>query len=87
MRTLACLAAALTLGITSVANAQQSQSLLIQELPAQQDGVRVVMIRFPTPVVGSDADQICRALNYAGGAKFSDEAYNGISWVICATRV
>ncbi len=86
MRTLACLAAVLTLSLTTLADAQQHTPLLIEELPAQQNGVRMVMIRFPTPVVGNDADQICRSLNYAGGAKFSDEPYDGISWVICATR-
>ena len=85
MRTLACLAAVLTLGIAPVAAAQQRGAPLVEELPAQQ-GVRMVMIRFPTPIVGNDADQICRTLNYAGGAKFSDEPYDGISWVICATR-
>jgi hypothetical protein len=84
MRALACLAAVLSLA--PLAEAQQRTTLLIEELPAQRDGVRMVMIRFPTPVVGNDADQICRSLNYAGGAKFSDEPYNGISWVICATR-
>jgi hypothetical protein len=86
MRALACLAAVLTLSLAPLAEAQQRTTLLIEELPAQRDGVRMVMIRFPTPVVGNDADQICRSLNYAGGAKFSDEPYNGISWVICATR-
>jgi hypothetical protein len=87
MRSLAGLAAVLMLGFAQAAYAQQHPvSLMIEELPAQRDGVRVVMIRFPTPVIGADADQICRSLNYAGGAKFSDEAYNGISWVICATR-
>jgi hypothetical protein len=85
MRVLACLAAVLTLAIAPIAAAQQRAAPLIEELPAQS-GVRMVMIRFPTPVLGSDADQICRALNYADGAKFSDEPYNGISWVICATR-
>jgi hypothetical protein len=85
MRTIACLAAVLTLAIAPVAGAQQRGAALIEELPAQ-NGVRMVMIRFPTPILGNDADQICRALNYAGGAKFSDEPYNGISWVICATR-
>jgi hypothetical protein len=86
MRILACLAAVLTLAVAPIATAQQRGAYLIEELPAQRDGVRVVMIRFPTPVVGNDADQICHALNYAGGAKFSDEPYNGISWVICASR-
>jgi hypothetical protein len=86
MRVLACLAAVLTLTVAPIATAQQSGALLIEELPAQRDGVRMVMIRFPTPVLGSDADRICHALNYAGGAKFSDEPYNGISWVICANR-
>ncbi len=86
MRILACLAAVLALGIAPIATAQQRGALLIEELPAQRDGVRMVMIRFPTPVLGNDADQICHSLNYAGGAKFSDEPYNGISWVICATR-
>ncbi len=86
MRIFAYLAAVLTLGLAPLAHAQQRATLLIEELPAQQDGVRMVMIRFPTPVVGNDADQICHSLNYAGGAKFSDEPYNGISWVICATR-
>jgi hypothetical protein len=86
MRILACLAAVLTLSFAPIATAQQRGTPLIEELPAQQGGVRMVMIRFPTAVVGPDADQICRSLNYAGGAKFSDEPYNGISWVICATR-
>ena len=87
MRILACLAAVLTLGIAPIATAQQQRGApLIEELPAQQGGVRMVMIRFPTPVLGNDADHICRSLNYAGGARFSDEPYNGISWVICATR-
>jgi hypothetical protein len=86
MRIFACLAAVLTLSLAPLAQAQERTTLLIEELPAQRDGARMVMIRFPTPVVGNDADQICRSLNYAGGAKFSDEAYNGISWVICATR-
>ncbi|MEQ1817645.1 MAG: hypothetical protein ABL871_03465 [Terricaulis sp.] len=86
MRALACLAAVLTLSLAPLADAQQRATPLIEELPAQQGGVRMVMIRFPTPVVGNDADQICHSLNYAGGAKFSDEPYNGISWVICATR-
>jgi hypothetical protein len=85
MRVLACLAAILTLAIAPIAAAQQRAAPLIEELPAQ-NGVRMVMIRFPTPVLGNNADQICHALNYAGGAKFSDEPYNGISWVICATR-
>jgi hypothetical protein len=85
MRPLACLAAVLTLAIAPIATAQQRAAPLIEELPAQQ-GVRMVMIRFPTPILGADADQICRSLNYAGGAKFSDEPYNGVSWVICATR-
>ena len=86
MRALACLAAVLTLSLAPLASAQQRAAPLIEELPAQQGGVRMVMIRFPTPVIGNDADQICRSLNYAGGARFSDEPYNGISWVICATR-
>ncbi|MEZ5970566.1 MAG: hypothetical protein R3C31_01990 [Hyphomonadaceae bacterium] len=88
MRLFACLAVVFALGITPIAAAQQQHAAppLIEELPAQQAGVRMVMIRFPTPVLGSDADQICRSLNYAGGAKFSDEPYNGISWVICTTR-
>ena len=86
MRIFACLAALLTLSVAPLAQAQQRTAPLIEELPAQQGGVRLVMIRFPTPVVGDSADQICRSLNYAGGAKFSDEPYNGISWVICATR-
>lgn len=86
MRIFACLAAVLTLGIAPIATAQQRGAPMIEELPAQRDGVRMVMIRFPTPVLGNDADQICRSLNYAGGARFSDEPYNGISWVICATR-
>lgn len=85
MRIFACLAAVLTLAIAPIAAAQQRGAPLIEELPAQT-GVRMVMIRFPTPILGNDADQICHALNYAGGAKFSDEPYNGISWVICATR-
>ena len=85
MRLLACLAAVLTLSMAPAADAQQRGAAMIEELPAQ-NGVRMVMIRFPTPVLGNDADAICRALNYAGGAKFSDEPYNGISWVICATR-
>lgn len=85
MRLLACLAAVLTLSMAPVADAQQRGAAMIEELPAQ-NGVRMVMIRFPTPVLGNDADQICHALNYAGGAKFSDEPYDGISWVICATR-
>jgi len=87
MRILACLAAVLTLAIAPIATAQQrGVSPLIEELPAQPGGVRMVMIRFPTPVLGNDANQICRSLNYAGGARFSDEPYNGISWVICASR-
>jgi hypothetical protein len=85
MRLFACLAAVLTLAIAPIAAAQQRGAPLVEELPAQ-NGVRLVMIRFPTPILGNDANQICHALNYAGGAKFSDEPYNGISWVICATR-
>jgi hypothetical protein len=86
MRILACLSAALVLSLAPIAAAQQSASPMIEELPAQPGGGRLVMIRFPTPVLGADADQICRSLNYRGGSKFSDEPYNGISWVICATR-
>jgi hypothetical protein len=85
MRLFACLAAVLTLSVAPIAEAQQRGALMIEELPAQ-NGVRMVMIRFPTPILGNDADQICHSLNYAGGAKFSDEPYDGISWVICATR-
>lgn len=85
MRIFACLAALLTLSMAPIAEAQQRGAAMIEELPAQ-NGVRMVMIRFPTPIVGNDADQICHALNYAGGARFSDEPYNGISWVICASR-
>lgn len=85
MRLFACLAVLLTLSLAPGAAAQQRGAPMIEELPAQ-NGVRMVMIRFPTPVVGNDADRICRTLNYAGGAKFSDEPYDGISWVICATR-
>ena len=62
MRIFACLAAVLTLSLAPLAQAQERTTLLIEELPAQRDGVRMVMIRFPTPVVGNDASwaQIAR---------------------------